>query len=132
MKTKYELFKGLKITTEEEMNIEQRNLLDKISDMSEDYYCAGWLNDFEFDVWKDLERWRKSPEEFKKIHETSHVNIKTMLSDIKRVDELMKISKGWIASIKEEANDKGLTYSRVFLSLDDWLLLIQRKQDRGV
>lgn len=28
-------------------------LIQKISDISEDYWCAGWLSNIEFDIWKE-------------------------------------------------------------------------------
>lgn len=52
------------MTPEPEFDLSQRRLMDLMSDLSEDFMCAGWLIGLENDLWRDIQAESGSPSNF--------------------------------------------------------------------
>ena len=97
-------------------------LLDLMSDISERCYCAQWLSDLEFDLWKIILDYRCGKIKGNVSYGQSEVTIE----EIKELVKLSEESNGWWAWIEGDyetiSGKRQMTklYGNVFIELYTW------------
>lgn len=114
-----------------------RALHEKMSDMSEEYYCAGWLHGWEFMVWNAL-KYRENPKEENYYPVTCGEGYTLSMQDWDRdLDDILELSKaagGWIYYPQDEEHPDGPSGPKnswdfeCFVPLPDWMTLLQVKK----
>ncbi|MEO1013298.1 MAG: hypothetical protein AAFX53_18545 [Bacteroidota bacterium] len=76
------------------MNNEQRELAEYMSFLSEDAFCAGWMDGLEFGLWKGM---NNEIEEYERLKFTDEI--------VEKLKELSLKAKGWIVfdDVQEES-----------------------------
>ena len=87
-----------------ENNPEARLLARLVSDLSEDYWCAGWLSECEYALWADVTG----------TEVLGHKGWSISQADKEELQIAQKLADGWVIWLEEDADPK-------FLTLTAWL-----------
>ena len=103
------------MTSPSELTHEQELLRDYMSELSETYYCAGWLMGLEFSLWAALD---------------GKANFAGSPLDREEIEKLKQLSEkcgGWIYWDETPMTRNGLTgeSGESFISLDDWKAMVK-------
>ena len=92
----------------EQLTGQKRELAALMSDISEEAYCAGWMEHLEFDLWSAV---KNGPIEYGRIYISDEI-----------IDHLKKLSeeiKGWIFFDAENEEE--------FIRLKEWIAMYDKR-----
>jgi hypothetical protein len=90
----------------------RETLLRMMEDISEDCWCAGWLNDLEFTLWKAV------------LTGKTNLGFGMPESDLIRLKHLHEMADGWWIWADDEEN-------RRFVSTEEWLKIYAEKMAKA-